>query len=130
MQLLDSINTYSEKLTYNNNYAGCTFVVAPNRSHMPQRILVNINETSFKPVLMTVGYSPMHIVAAAVTFRDPDKQDSINTISECRISNLAVYRGKNHITDIHHEGFNITNGGIIQVNSECKLSINLIFIYF
>ena len=83
---------------------------------MPQRILVNINDTSSKTVLVTVDANNSHITTATVTFRDPARQDSIN--SGCRIDGLAVYRGSNEITYIRHDGFNITNDGIIQVNPE------------
>ena len=99
-----------------NIHAGCTFVVVPCGSHTPQRIFVNINNASSKTVLMTVDAN-LHAATAIVTFREPVRQDLINATSGCHIDGLAVYRGSNDIIDVCHDGFNITNDGIIQVNS-------------
>ncbi len=88
-------------------------MVVPHGFHTPQRIFVNIDNTSPKAVLMTSDDNS-HAAPATITFRNSVEQDST---SECRIDNLAVYRGKNNIIDIRHDGFNITDERIIQVNS-------------
>ena len=100
-------------------------MIASSGSHLPHSIFVNLNITESKINLLTVNSYSHKVTAAMITFRDPRLQET-NSLSDCHIDSLGVYRGKKRIIEISHDGFGIINEGTMEVNAVVYIHIFVI----
>ena len=77
------------------------------------RISENDLETSTMRILLTF-YENSTETNAVITLRDPPQQ---SLLSNCHVSSLEAYRGKQQAIKICHNGFNISNQGNIEVSA-------------
>ena len=120
------VRGYSSSVILNtHHYAGCTFVIAPSGSHLPHSIFVNLNITESKINLLTVNSYSHKATAAMITFRDPRLQET-NSLYDCHVDSLGVYRRKKRIIEISHDGFGIINEGTMEVNAVVYIHIFVI----
>ena len=95
-------------------HAACRFAVVPANSSMPgpYRIAVRIGTTKQnKTSLKTVNAAQQIIDAVITQHRHPH----LVSFSDCHIDSLQVYRGGLNIIEISHDGFSITDKGLIEV---------------
>jgi hypothetical protein len=76
-----------------------------------------------KRSLLTLDENNQTVANAVITFRDPQQQN-MTMVSNCEVTSLEVYRGKQNITKIHHNGFNITNQRDIEVSLSTSVTDN------
>ena len=97
----------------------CSFAIAPTGKPCLLRLTIKtVNGTSR---LQTInGTSALN---ATVVVRGTQQQ--VNS-SLCHISSLAVYRGRDQVTEISYHGFNLSDSGTIEVQSLCIYATTLI----
>lgn len=94
----------------------CTFAIAPSGSPMTYVLaaFINIPEHQVKTL---IGAFTGTIIKDAVVTERRQNQQIMSSISDCLITSLEVYRGRQQITQISHSGISITHNGSIQVKS-------------
>ena len=91
----------------NNSYTGCDFAIAINESLMGHKIAAYINVSNHILMTFNEGSQP---TTAILTYQGQYLANKL--ISDCRIVNLEVYRGRQRTFVINHNGFTINNGTI------------------
>ena len=90
-------------------HTGCDFAIAINESLTGRKIAAHISDH----ILMTFNESSL--TTAYLTYQGQYLTNRL--ISNCRIVALEVYRGRQQISVIDHNGFTI-NDGIIEVTDK------------
>ena len=94
----------------------CIFAIAPSGSPMTYELAAFIS-TPEHQVKTLIGAFTGTIIKDAVVTERRQNQQIMSSISDCLISSLEVYRGRQQITQISHSGISITHNGSIQVKS-------------
>ena len=96
------------------SHTGCRFAIVPSNSRMFYRIAVNIddNQNITKTSLKTANAASQITNAVITRHRQPTLNKSF---SDCHINSLEVYRGRQQVIEISHDGFSITAKGFIEV---------------
>ena len=87
-------------------------MVAANGSHTPHMILNSTEVTEVKTIL-SIFSSDLAIAVMALMNGHPQ---GVRSLSNCHIDSLGVYRGRNRIIEVSHDGFDIAEG-TIEVNA-------------
>ena len=95
-------------------------------SPIPGRIIVHISDNDSETMRTLLTFDEDNSVAnAVITLRDPQQQNiQFSLLSNCHVSNLEVYQGKQRTIKICHNGFNISNQGNIEVSASVLPNIS------
>ena len=110
-------------------YVGCRFAIAPGVEASGLRIGVSFfrqNDTKLPQLttVLTIRSNDSAIVDATIVTVSNTCQP-VNS-SVCHIAGLEVYRGRRQVTEISHEGFFLSESGIIKVSElSIRVLINL-----
>jgi hypothetical protein len=77
-------------------------------------VLISDSDSETKRSLFTIDEDNT-VAKAVINFRDP-QQRNISLLSNCHVTSLEVYRGKQQTTKIRHNDFNITKQRNIEVS--------------
>lgn len=93
---------------------GCSFSITPNEETSNSTITLAITDRLGTNLLVsaTTVNSLNEVVDAVVAYRGINRP--VNG-SQCVISNLEVYRGRDQINEIESGGFSLTEKGFIEV---------------
>ena len=97
-------------ITYTCIHTGCMFAIAPVGSDSPHMIAVYMESNQNNIIALTTADTNS---IAVITYRE--WYEKANSSLDCHIDSLEVYRGKQYVTEINHNGFSITENGTIQV---------------
>lgn len=92
----------------------CMFAIAPSGSPMTYELAAFINIPGHQ-VETLIGVFMGAIIKDAVVTERRQNQQIMSSISDCLITSLEVYRGRQQITQISHSGISITQNRSIQV---------------
>ena len=97
-----------------HKYTGCVFAIAPVGYNNIMLAVYMDNHQSINNVitLMTVDTNSSKSVAV-ITYRE--RYEEANSSLDCHIDSLEVYRGRQQVTEIRHNGFSINENGSIEV---------------
>ena len=97
--------------------AGCSFSVAPSEEVSYHTLTLVITEPDQQHLLMTATTTnSSRKVANATIVYNKTLQHILVVSSLCRIASLEVYRGRDHVTKIRHNGYSLSDGGIVEAN--------------
>lgn len=95
----------------------CMFAIAPSGSPMTYELAAFIYIPGHQVETLIGVFMGAIIKDAVVTERRQNQQIMSSILSDCLITSLEVYRGRQQITQISHSGISITHNGSIQVKS-------------
>ena len=84
----------------------------PANSSMPYRIAIHIGTTKQNKTSLKIVNAAQQIIDAVI---NQHKHSRLVSFSDCHIDSLQVYRGSLNIIEISHDGFSITDRGLIEV---------------
>ena len=97
--------------------AGCSFSVAPSKEISYLTLTLAITEPGQQHLLMaaTTINSSNQVTNATIVYNETSQLVPIVS-SVCRITSLEVYRGRDHVTRIRHNGFSLSDSGTVEAS--------------
>ena len=92
---------------------GCMFSIAPSQQHSNITLTILIRTPNQRETLLMTPEAGSILTEAVVVHRTTTHQ-SVNS-SSCSISSLEVYRGKQQVFEIAHDGLSLKDNGTIKV---------------
>ena len=88
----------------------CSFAITANEEPSGYRLALNIAHQSHTEVVTALTFTSSNSLTNAVVVARMNQ-----TVSNCQIATLEVYRGRKQSTVIHHDGFSLRNSRTIEV---------------
>ena len=93
--------------------SGCKFTIASARSITPQDMTAVYMETHQNSTITLTAAGTNSSSVAVITYRA--HHGEVNSFLDCQVDSLEVYRGRQKVTEISHDGFSINMNGSIEV---------------